>query len=97
AHVSAEKHPLTQFFVALAAGMVATAIIAGAVGEKRKSARAAANAADPKWIGHENDEWCWTEYNYETRWYDTWCVAYDGELWRTPDMWHRCDLVRGWC
>ena len=74
---SAENGPLAGFVRTLAAGMVVMYVIGSAALERRASA----NAADPKWVGHENDEWCSREYvTYSDGFLqtNTHCMAYDG-------------------
>jgi len=69
--------PLTGFLRTIAAGMVVMYVLETGARERR----AAANAADPRWIGHEQDEWCYLVYvTYMDGFLqtNTSCMAYDG-------------------
>ena len=93
--------PLGGLIKGLATGMAAILIIAHA----EQSARASANAANSNWAGHEDDEWCYVEYDY---YYDgsspvlknqmiTYCTAYNGFLRNPSPIGDRCYGVEGWC
>ena len=104
-----ENSPLSGFLSIVAAGMTAMILIESG----RRSNRGVANAADPRWAGHENDEWCYIEnvwYSSGRLQTNTYCQAYDGWIRgitgsdgslvgavRAMLNQDPCSGVKGWC
>lgn len=96
ARLRAANHPLSGFFNTLAAGAAGIIIIT----KMNQLKRAEANAANPMWKGHENDEWCSVHFDYDGRGYGqehTYCESYNGMTRSPSGLFAHCKRLNGWC
>ena len=76
---TAQNGTLSGFLGVLATGAAVLMMVA----DMNTASRASANAANPNWIGHENDELCYVEirtYLSGRTQTHTYCYAYNGSV-----------------